>query len=161
MRPFKSWIGILCCLLWASSCAPKTTPPGPNSIGGVTVGGKSFTILRWEEGLTVMFWYDVDNYRSGGHGSTEDPVHRHRGSATTADGRSVNWELETTDGKTAVFRLNKTEYDLLKGRLFLITTKGVNVEVQQLDRDLSSVHDSESALTFGKSDTDVSRFLQQ
>ena len=111
--------------------------------------------------MTVMFWYDVDNYRSGGHGSTEDPVHRHRGSATTADGRSVNWELETTDGKTAVFRLNNTEYDLLKGHLFLVATKGDNVEVQQLDRDVSSVHDSESALTFGKSDPDVSRFLQQ
>ena len=140
---------------------PRQYLPGPNSIGGTTVGAKSFTILQWEEGLTVMLWFDVSNHSSGGHGSTEDPVHRHRGSTTTPDGRNVNWELETEDGKTAVFRLNKTEYDLLKGRLLLVTTKGENVEVQQLDRDLSSVHDYESARTFGKSDPDVSRFLQQ
>ena len=120
----KLWIGrVLVGLLFLSGCETKRTPPGPTVVGATVAANKSFTFLQWDEGLTVMLWLDVPNQGSGGHGSTEDPIHRQHGHASTSDGsRRVDWDLQTKDGKAGLFRLAKTEYDLSKGRLFLVTT---------------------------------------
>jgi hypothetical protein len=47
--------------------------------------------------------------------------------------------VQTADGKTALFTIDNTSYDLADGALFLITTEDGQAEVQQLQRDLSGV----------------------
>jgi hypothetical protein len=120
-------------------CGTRTTPPGPTTIG-TSAPGMSITFLRWKEGLMVLF---VDNvkgsHRSGGSGSTDNPVHTQRGSAGDADAGGYQWQLQTTDGKSANCRINGKEYDLSKGTLFVIQATGEQVEVHQLQRDLSNI----------------------
>lgn len=149
-----------CVFLSMGGCLRKSTPPGPNAMFGGVEGG-SYLLLRWEEGLAVMLWFDVENVVAGGHGSTEDTVHRYHGAAASPDGRRVEWEIETEDGVTASLRIGGTEYDISSGRLFLVTAEGENVRVEQLDQDFSGVHDRESAVAFGKNNPEVSRFLEQ
>jgi len=127
---------LLICLF---GCGTRTTPPGPTTIG-TSAPGMSITFLRWKEGLMVLF---VDNvkgsHRSGGSGSTDNPVHTQRGSAGDADAGGYQWQLQTTDGKSANCRINGKEYDLSKGTLFVIQATGEQVEVHQLQRDLSNI----------------------
>jgi hypothetical protein len=120
-------------------CGTRTTPPGPTTIG-TSAPGMSITFLRWKEGLMVLF---VDNvkgrHRSEGSGSPDNPVYTQRGSAGDADAGGYQWQLQTTDGKSANCRINGKEYDLSKGTLFVIKAKGEQVEVHQLKRDLTAI----------------------
>jgi len=110
-----------------------------------------------------MIWYDItENVWSEGSGSTSDPVHHQRGYAIASDGRRVEWQLETTDGKRATFRMQGQQYDLAKGRLFLVTTRGEGVQVEQLNRDLSTINPTvEGCEAFARRDPDVSRFIRE
>ncbi|HJZ58808.1 MAG TPA: hypothetical protein VKE74_27950 [Gemmataceae bacterium] len=52
------------------------------------------------------------------------------------------------------------DYDLAKGTLFLVRTKGGKTEVEQLSRDLSAVQpEPESCKTFAQKDPAVSQLL--
>lgn len=117
--------------------------------------------MRWKEGLALMIWHDVPgSFMSEGSGSTTDPVYRIHGYAESQDGLRFDWELETSDGKTAQFRIDNTSYDLADGALFIITTKNGETEVKQLRRDLSGVQAKhESCVAFAKSDPEVARFI--
>jgi len=108
-----------------------------------------------------MIWSDItENVGSGGAGSTSDPIHRQEGYASASDGRRVDWLLETTDGKTATLLINDQQYDLSKGALFLIKTRGERIQVRQLNSDLSALEPTnESCETFAKTDPDVSGFI--
>jgi hypothetical protein len=64
------------------------------------------------------------------------------------------------DGRTVKFSLDGKEYDLSKGNLFLVRTKGGKTEVEQLSRDLSAVNpDVESCKDFARKDPAVSKFV--
>jgi hypothetical protein len=123
----------------------------------------SYLLLHWKEGLRVMIWFDgVESVYSQGAGSTTDPIHRQLGYATAPDGRRVEWQLETADGKTATFSINNQPYALSNGRLFLLTMRDEKAQVQQLDRDLASIQPTnESCQAFAKSDPAVSHFIRQ
>jgi len=128
-------IALVICLV---GCGTRTTPPGPTTIG-TSAPGMSITFLRWKEGLMVLF---VDNvkgsHRSGGSGSTDNPVHTATVSAGPETG-GYKCQIETKDGKSATCRINGKEYDLSKGTLFVIKAKGEQVEVHQLKRDLTAI----------------------
>jgi len=127
--------GLLLCLV---GCG-KRTPPGPSTIG-TSAPGMNITFLRWKEGLVVLF---VDNVkggrRSGGSGSTENPVRTQSGSAGDGDAGGYQWQIQTTDGNSANCRINGRDYDLSKGSLFVVNAKKEQVEVNQLKRDLSTI----------------------
>ena len=55
------------------------------------------------------------------------------------------WQLETIDGRTAVFAINKVEYDLSKGAVFRIDTGGDEATVTQINRDLSNIQPDRNA----------------
>jgi hypothetical protein len=96
--------------------------------------------LRWDEGLRVLFVDDVKgNHGSHGSGSTDDPVHTSTVSAGSAEAGGYQSVLETKDGKSANCRINGKEYDLAKGALFVIKAKGEQVEVHQVQRDLTAI----------------------
>ena len=102
-----------------SGCGTKTTPPGADTIG-TTAQGMNIAFLRWKEGLMVLFVDDVKgSHHSNGSGSTENPIH----TATISAGPEIagfRCQLETTDGKSAICRINGKKYDLSNGALFVI-----------------------------------------
>lgn len=148
-------------LATVSGCQ-RTTPPGADVVYA-RIEETSYTFLHWKEGLRVMIWYDItENVGSHGSGSTSDPIHREEGYASASDGRRVDWWLETTDGQTATFSMNGQQYDLSRGGLFLVTTKGAGIQVRQLNRDLSAIPPTvEGCETFAQSDPDVSSFIRE
>jgi hypothetical protein len=146
-------------VLALSSCMTKSTPPGAAIIGG-KVGRGGFTFLRWEQGLRIMIWHDLDSSSSHGSGSTEDPVYHLSGYALSSDGRRVDWQAQTTDGKTAQFWIDEVNYDLTGGALFIVTTRSGATVVRQLHRDLSNVQpDYDSCVDFARGDPDLARFI--
>src|SRR5262245_62244048 len=80
-------------------------------------------------------------------------VRKVEGFAASKDGRRFDWQLETTDGRSVKCRVAGKEYDLAKGALFLVKTKGGKAEVEQLSRDLSAVQpEVESCKAFVRKD---------
>jgi hypothetical protein len=143
-----------------AACTGSSTPPGANKYLGTFERG-GYLFLRWEEGLEVMIWHDVTgSAMAHSAGSTEDRVNVEQGSARSADGRSLEWELQTTDGRTGQLEIGGGRYEVAGGSLFLVTTRGGKTEVRQLDRDLSAVPlDNEGILAFAANDSDLAAFL--
>ena len=95
----------------------KYTAPGPVIAGGA-LEEASYTFMKWNEGLTLMIWHEAfTSSNNHGSSSTESPVYRLEGYAESDDGIRIEWNLETSDGKTAEFAINNTEYDLTEGSL--------------------------------------------
>jgi hypothetical protein len=146
-----------------SGCASPATsmPPGAD----VDLGAfeqTSYTFLRWKEGLAIMIWHDfvLDSADNHGPRSTTDPVYRAEGYAESKRGHRLEWKAHTTDGKTAQFWIDNVPYDLADGTLFIVTTANGELEITQLQRDLSGVQpDRESCLAFAQSDPDLARFV--
>ena len=162
MRTGLMYISMTFVLLIAITSCGGTTPPGPNT-AYVTIEDTAYTFLKWNEGLAVLIGYDIiENVETSNSGSTDDPIHRQEGHAIAADGRRVDWHLETEDGTTASFTINDQQYDLTNGNVFLVTTKGGTTHVQHLSRDLSGIDPRpESVENFAQTDADVSRFVRE
>jgi hypothetical protein len=95
--------------------------------------------------------------RSSGKGTGAE---RYEGQQKAPDGQKVEWQCETTDGKTGKMVINSSSYELAKGTLFLISTRGGNVEVGQFQRDLLKVKpDQESLEKLLKGDADIGSFF--
>jgi hypothetical protein len=87
-------------------------------------------------------------------------VSKEEGVQSAGDGRRLEWSMETSDGRTVKCRLDGKEYDLAKGTLFLVRTKGGKTEAEQLSTDLSAVQtDAKSLEDFARKDAAVSKFL--
>ena len=124
----------------------------------------SFRFFRWEKGLNLLLVDDIlqgNNEHESNPGSVDNPVRIHRGSTATADGRAYAWQLETTDGQTAKFAIERKEYDLSKGTLFAVKTKGKSCSILQLDRPLAGVpFDVEGCRDYLKKQGEVMAFLE-
>jgi hypothetical protein len=137
----------------------RSTPPGADTAGS-KLEQAGYVFLHWKEGLAIMIWHDaLESGEGSGSGSTADPIYRYQGYAVSPEGHRFEWEAQTADGKTARFQINNTSYDLADGALFLITTEDGQTEVQQLQRDLSSIQPNhESIVAFARGDPDAARF---
>lgn len=157
-----SLIFLLLTLILLSGCM-RSTPPGPNSAGG-SIEGVPYFFHQWAQGLSVMIWHDLSNGTAdcSGTGSTSDPVYREGCRAEAADGRSLEWQIHTTDGVGAEMRINGNPYDLANGNLFLIDTQDGTLHVVQLQRDLSNLAANHESITaFAQDDVDVSSFIER
>lgn len=131
------WLSIMIAVvLGLVGCSGKTTPPGASFIWGSFVNqdgfGGSFVVLQWPDGLNVVLVDDVEGeHESSGSASTEDPVWRGEGMSRAADGRQVNWRVESTNGQTDTFIIDEQVYELEQGTLFLIRTDGGQTRVVQ------------------------------
>ena len=148
-------VALFCCVTIAG-CGGGKTPPGPTSSFGMVEPDTHFQFLLWDEGLAIMF---VDTmmvaHHSGGRGSTTDPVRRQRGSALSKTGDRYDWEIETTDGRTATLKINSVEYEIAKGAVFVIQMKDKKPTVDQLDLDVSKLSDVASCRAFIKENRDA------
>jgi hypothetical protein len=142
-----------------SGCMPKSTPPGAAIVGG-KVGRGGFTFLRWEQGLEIMIWHDLDSSSNHGSGSTRDPIYRLSGYASSSDGRRVDWQAQTMDGRTAQFWIDGVSYDLASGALFIVMTRDGATRIKQFYRELSAVQsDYDSCVDFARGDPDLARLI--
>jgi hypothetical protein len=148
-------------MITLAGCQFRSPPPQPSEVTGL-LGETTYTFLQWKEGLNVMIWDDVKGARSSSTvDSVDGPIFQHEASAESLDGRLFGYRLETSDGKTAVFAIDDREYDLAKGTLFLVTTRGGRTSVQQLVRDLASVLPTqEGCEEFGRTDPVVATFVK-
>lgn len=148
-------------MILLNGCLMKSTPPGPNTAYG-SVEGVSYTFHKWGEGLSVMIWHDLNGEGScTGSGSTSDPVYREYCTVESTDGRTLDWQIHTTDGVAAEMRINGNAYNLADGVLFLIDHQDSTIHVAQLQRDLSHLATNHQSITaFAPNDDDISSFVE-
>ena len=81
--------------------------------------------------LAIVVWIDEI---TRGYTSTVEarPGHHFRGEFSLKDGRKVTWNCSTSDGKKGSVEIAGVSYELEKGGLFLISTKGGDTKVEQL-----------------------------
>ncbi len=145
-----------------AACGSSSPPPGANkALGSVAQGGYLF--LGWQEGLEVMIWHDLaGEVTADSAGFASGRLYIERGSARSADGRSLAWGVQTVDGTTGEVHLGGARYGLKAGNLFIVTTQGGTPAVRQLHRDLSAMPlDHEGILAFARSDPDLAAFVQE
>ncbi len=116
-----------------------------------------FEFFRWWDGLTILIVEDVRGF-SFARGSGDN---YHWEYAVDNDhGLRFECQVDTTDGKTATFRIDDKEYDLSEGTLFVIKAKDDKVEVHQLNRDLAALpFDSAAIRTLLKNDAEVRKIF--
>ena len=95
----------------------------------------------WDDHVVYVIWTDFDTSRGGTSGPTMDGVYR--ASLTAESGTQVDCECKTTDGVSGTLDIrvdskpiSNDSYDLEKGNVFLISTRGSAPEVTQLSRDI-------------------------
>ena len=110
--------------------------------GSTSVGQTSVDYKRSTKGLALVIWWD-----SGGpseSGSESGPFGSNAwGTFTPAKGKKIAWEWKGAREKGGDFKINGKPYDLAKGTLLLVSTKGGEVRTTQLDVDLSKVEPNE------------------
>ena len=118
-------------------------------------------VSLWEEGLAVLI---IDNipaaHSSGGIGSTVDPVYRQTGEAQSKKGAGYDWEIATTDGRSADIRIHNSDFDITKGTVFVVEVNEEGCEVQQLDLDLSGIIEVEDCKQFIEANADKLQFSE-
>jgi hypothetical protein len=119
-------------------------------------------VYRWPDGRVVLICADVGGGTgdSGQNNSGPPWVTNDHGSQTAQDGRTFNWEVETTDGRNLKCRVNGKDFDPAKGTLFLVRTKKGQSEAEQVKEDLSAVQPTaESLKEFARKNAAVSKVL--
>jgi len=122
---------------------PDKAPPLTLTGGGSTSFGQtSVDYKRSTGGLALVIWWDSvgpseSGSESGLFGSNA------WGTFTPAKGKKITWNWNGAREKGGDFKINGKPYDLAKGTLLLVSTKGGEVRVTQLDVDLSKVEANE------------------
>jgi hypothetical protein len=106
--------------------------------GSTSVGQTSVDYKRSTRGLALVIWWDSAGASESA--SESGPFGSNAWRAfTPAKGKKITWEWKGAREKGGDFKLNGKPYDLAKGMLLLVSTKGGDIRVTQLDVDLSKV----------------------
>lgn len=158
---------LACCLLASVSCSSNQGKPKHTS---------SSLYLPWNETVAyfckldnktaALVWFDsrANNYVEGASGNLSGLKHRYNGGTfVVLDGRKIAWhcEIEDKDGKTGRAEIDSKEYDLAGGTLLLVSTRGKDIRVTQLKRDLSGVSPDQAGLERLAIDPDVKGWLSE
>ena len=151
-------LGCFTCSVGCSSPSAQKVPLG--SGGTACLIGETVAMYgNWGDKKAVVVWSDFQGANSVG-GSVSSAHAEYHGRVEHRDGRRIDWKCETSDGTTGTVIINGANYDLTKGRLFLVSTKEGPVRVVQLDRDLSSPASGHSDLErLAKTDEVVTAFV--
>lgn len=158
ISPNSNWLFAiaLATALWLSGCGPKPIPPPtaphPTNAPSGTIAWPSWAkdnplpgvdhaaaYACWDDHVVYVIWTDFDTSGGGISGPTMDGVYR--ASLTAESGTQVDCECQTKDGISGMLEIRvdtkligDVPYDLEKGRLFLIGTRGDAPKVTQLSR---------------------------
>jgi hypothetical protein len=165
-RSPPTWLSLLPLVLVAIlvtllSSATRAHAPGLAATDG-TVGQARYVYYWSERGLRLMIWHDATEVALATEAGGSARAARWLSGRATADGRPLfDWEIETTDGRTARFRIDGVVYDLSQGTVFLVRSEGGQIEVDQLQRDLAgTLPDAETVARFAASDATLADLAQ-
>jgi hypothetical protein len=148
-------------VFWQLAAQPRLTING--SGGGGSIGGTSTQFVRSEEeGVSLLLWFDsqVGSSRSGT--STGWFTSSADGHVVTADGKLVAWQWDAARPRGGHFQINGTPYELANGTLILVSTKGGQVRVTQVNVDMSRLTPDDRGLTaLAQSQPKVAQFLAE
>jgi hypothetical protein len=159
------WVAVLLLggLVGLAGCGQNPVPPqrpANTDTGGNSVGGTGPRYGTWDGKLAVVVWFDTDDSSQGFAG--EGHTAAYQGVFAPVDGRRFDWRCRTSDGKTGTLVIDGQHYELAKGALFLVSTKGGKTAVQQLSRDLAPFNPDKKGLErLAKEDLDVARFVAE
>jgi hypothetical protein len=145
------------------------TPSVPKTGAGGSIPYLATDRLLWSEyatrddRLVFLMWVDLVGERgpnggsSRGGGASPSGVYYH-GSSRHATGLKIEWQCDSPDGLTGSMKINGANYDLAKGRVFLVTVKVGGTQVRQLERDLSKVR-AEDTNAYSIADAEIAKFI--
>ena len=128
-----------------------------------TIGKGTMARIQGHDGLTILICSDLAGASFAGSSTmtTNPPVQKLEGYSVSQDGKRLDWLIEQRNGEKTSCRLNNEHFDLAKGTLFLVKTKGGETKIDQLTQDLSEVSpDTESFTDFAKKNSEVSALLE-
>jgi hypothetical protein len=100
--------------------------------------GLHFAMTKFQGGLTVMV---VDRLNGSSHvagkSDTQQSVTTAR--VTTPNGPDLEWRLASRDGHNGELQINGRDFDLAQGTLFVLEARGNEIEVHQLQHDLTGL----------------------
>jgi len=128
-----------------------TTSVGQTSVQYVSISSdRRISLIIWSDGLGTA----ETRGDSGLFGSSAE------GFFSSVDGKRIDWKWKAPKEKGGDFQLNGTPYDLANGTLFLVSTKGGQVRVTQLDVDLSRVRPNAQAFeALTKNEPTIAKFI--
>jgi hypothetical protein len=149
----------LTCLIGAGGCGRPAAAIHLAGTGSRTVGPTCVTYVDQGHGLALAVWC---NWHGGSSGSVRGVANaaEYTGEVKGDTGQRVSWKWVTSDNASGSLVLNGTDYDVARGRLFLVSTKSGKTEVRQLQRDLAGVQ-PDGLQRWADSDPDVSKFIAQ
>ena len=138
-----------CACILMLGCNKKPSNPSPN-LGGPT-GTVSWTTTDKDHpepginqasvyhlGTTFVVWTDYPGGGGGSWSSNNQGV-QCQGQLQTAKGQRAEFRCETKDGQKWNATINKVDYDLADGNLFLVREEGDQLQVKQLKRKVDGV----------------------
>ena len=117
---------------------------------------------RKSDAIAFVIWADVRMGSGSWGGAAKGAFAR---GEKQGEQEFVRWEWKPEGGTTGTLMLNEEPYVLEKGTLFLVSTRGGQPRVKQLDKDLSVLKDKqfeqfvESLKALAKSDKEISEFF--
>ena len=131
---------------------------GTNSVGETSV---QYVSISGDGRISLLIWSDAVR-NAGTRAESALLWSRVEGFFSSADGQRIDWAWKAPREKGGDFRLNGTPYDLANGTLFLVSTRGGEVRVTQLDVDLSKVQaDKQGFEDFAKGQPRVAQFIAE
>jgi hypothetical protein len=149
-------------MLGASGCRNQNVTISPLPAGFCYGEGEGIIVVyQWKDGPVAVICADVGGSSSiGSSFSGPPPVWSAKGTVDAKDGRQFDWLFESTDGKPIKYHVAGQEFDISKGTLFLVRTRGGKTEVEQINRDVSAVQPTaESCKEFAAKNPDVAKLL--
>jgi hypothetical protein len=128
-------------------------PQDGSKLPGIDEGGAQYI------GKLLVIWSSETN--GGGCSDSQNSAGiTSKGRINFTNGRQINFELVTADGKTGRVTIDGTNYELADGPLFLVAPDGDKYRVKQLKKDLSGLElKAEGFQAFGRSDADIMEFF--
>ena len=156
---FARFAMVIVCAALISGCRAEQATLSRCGAGGGRIQGTVAQYGYRDNQMVLVVWSDCNHIPISGGGNKG--LHSdHDGTMTGPEGRRVSWKCETPDGKTGTVTINGAKYDLAKGSVFLVSTKGADSGVVQLQRDLSHLPVGESGLEkLAKDHADIAAFV--
>jgi hypothetical protein len=132
-----------------------------NPVPGIDRGGVTAYTLRCgpPKGVQLVLWSDTS---PSSHGSGTTRRTFVEGRFTGTGGRAVGFLCQTTDGRTARFKIDGKEFDLAEGSLFLVSTHQEKPRVAQLAQDVTKIPNETGALReFALANAEISKFFHE
>jgi len=132
--------------------------------GGMSMGETNVSYFYSGDRIALLIWNDAPG-PAGSGGESNLFTSSAKGFFTSAGGKRIEWAWMEPKERGGDFQIDGKPFDLANGTLLLVSTKGGQVSVTQLDVDLSKVQANSSRETrkafegIAKNEPQVAKFL--